>query len=38
MQALLDLVRAEWGSMRDYASDAGTSPAALDDLAAGLLE
>jgi protein tyrosine/serine phosphatase len=38
MEALLGLVRAEWGSLRDYAHEAGASEATLDVLAAGLLE
>lgn len=38
MEALLESVRAEWGSLRGYASAAGVGPGALDALAARLLE
>lgn len=38
MQALLDAVRREWGSLGGYAREAGASQAALDALAERLLE
>ena len=36
MESLLGLVRGEWGSLRDYARDAGASDDALAELAARL--